>query len=626
MTATTAAPPPLRPGTLIGVLGVVYGDIGTSPLYAFQASIDHFRHHGGALWEVLGILSMIFWSLVLIVTVKYVSLVMRADNRGEGGILALTALAQRVVTSPRVRRLLGLVGVCGACLFFGDGMITPAISVLSAVEGLEVSTPQLAEVVLPISAIVIIVLFLVQWRGTAAVGKVFGPVMGLWFVAIGLLGLLSVAQNPTVLRALSPTYAFAILAHAPVVAFVTLGAVVLSVTGAEALYADMGHFGPRPIRVMWSAFVLPALALNYFGQGALVLRSPAAAANPFYLLAPPFLQLPLVLLATAATVIASQSVISGAYSMSRQCVQLGLLPRLTVTHTSAIEEGQIYVPQINTLLAFGVLLLVFSFRSSSALASAYGIAVTGTFLCTTLLAAVVFHRQFRWSRRLTLAVFGPLFLLDGAFFTANLAKVPDGGWVPIVFGLFLIAVMTSWQRGRDLLLARWRQDSLPLANFLARLPRSRIIRVPGTAVFLTSAPEFVPGALLHNLKHNKVLHERVLFVTVTSADVPEVTAAERCTVEQLAPGIYRVLIGYGFMESPDLPRDLEALRNLGVDFDPMQVSYFLGRDVIVPATVPKLPLWRQWLFLALARNAVSATEFFHIPSDRVVELGVRVAI
>ncbi len=630
MTAATRQAGAARPGlnavTLLGVLGVVYGDIGTSPLYAFQTSIAYFHHKGIVPWEVLGLLSMIFWSLVLIVTVKYVMVVMHADNRGEGGIMALTALAQRVVPGPRARKVLGLIGLLGACLFFGDGMITPAISVLSAVEGLEVSTPQLAEVVLPISAIVIIVLFALQSRGTASVGKLFGPVMVVWFVAIGLFGLLAILKNPMVLLALSPTYAFAIVAHEPIVAYFTLGAVVLAVTGAEALYADMGHFGPKPIRVMWSGFVLPSLALNYFGQGALVLANPDAAANPFYLLAPSFLQLPLVVLATAATVIASQAVISGAYSMAQQCVQLGLLPRLTITHTSAAEEGQIFIPQINTLLALGVLALVFAFRSSASLASAYGIAVTGTFLCTALLAAVVFHRQFHWSRARALAVFGPLAVLDILFFTANLAKLPEGGWVPIAFGLFLLAVMTSWQRGRDLLLARWRQDSLPLANFLARLPRSRIIRVPGIAVFLTSTPDYVPGALLHNLKHNKVLHERVLFVTVSNEDVPEVAQAERCGVEQMAPGIYRVMISYGFMESPNLPRDLESLRGLGVDFDPMQVSYFLSRDVLVPASVPRMPLWRQWLFLALARNAISAVDFFRIPSDRVVELGVRVAI
>jgi KUP system potassium uptake protein len=623
---TAAAHPPLRVGVLLGVLGIVYGDIGTSPLYAFKASLEHFKQEGVIRWEVLGILSMIFWALALIVTVKYVLLVMRADNRGEGGIIALMALAQRVSPGATMRRVIILVGITGACLFFGDGVITPAISVLSAVEGLEVATPELTRFVLPTSAVIIVMLFAMQWKGTAKVGRVFGPVMVLWFIVIGLLGLIKVVQNPVVLLAISPTYAIQVVLHDHWVAFFTLGAVVLAVTGAEALYADMGHFGARPIRLTWTFFVFPSLVLNYFGQGALVLADNSAVENPFYLLAPGWLRLPLVVLATAATVIASQAVISGAYSMARQCVQLGFLPRMTVSHTSATEEGQIYVPQINTALACGVLLLVFAFRTSDSLASAYGIAVTGTFLCTCFLAAVVFRRQFAWSRLATIAVFGALFLLDTVFFTANTVKILEGGWVPLVLGLTLIAVMTSWKRGRDLLLSRWRQDSLPLASFLARLPQSRIVRVPGIAVFLTGNPDFVPNALLHNLKHNKVLHERVLFVTVLNEDVPDVPRSERASVEQLAPGIHRVVIRYGFMESPNIPRALGRLRALGVDFDPMQVSYFLGREVLVPAMVPKMPIWRLWLFLVMARNAQSATEFFRIPSDRVVELGVRVAI
>jgi KUP system potassium uptake protein len=621
-----AAPPGLRLGALLGVLGIVYGDIGTSPLYAFKASMDHLKQDGIVPPEVLGILSMIFWSLLLIVSVKYVLLVMRADNRGEGGIIALMVLAQRVSVGARTRNALALVGITGACLFFGDGVITPAISVLSAVEGLDVSTTDLRDYVLPISAVVIVVLFALQWRGTATVGRVFGPVMALWFLAIGTLGLLQVIQNPTVLRAFSPLYAVRIVLDDHWVAFFTLGAVVLAVTGAEALYADMGHFGRRPIRLAWSFYVLPSLVLNYFGQGALVLADHEAVENPFYLLAPEWLRLPLVVLSTAATVIASQAVISGAYSMTRQCVQLGFLPRMTVSHTSATEEGQIYVPQINMALAAGVLLLVFAFRTSDSLAAAYGIAVTGTFLCTGVLAAVVFRRQFGWSRPAALGVFGALFLLDSVFFTANMVKVPEGGWIPLVLGLALIGVMTSWKQGRDLLLSRWKQDSLPLASFLARLPQSRTVRVPGMAVFLTGNPDYVPGALLHNLKHNKVLHERVLFVTVLNLDVPEVSPPERTTVEELAPGLHRVVIRYGFMESPNIPRDLAGLRARGVDFDPMQVSYFLGRETLVPALVPRMPVWRLWLFLVMSRNAVSATEFFRIPSDRVVELGVRVAI
>jgi len=624
--ATPAARPRLRLGMLLGVLGIVYGDIGTSPLYAFKASMDHFKQDGVIRWEVLGILSMIFWSLALIVTLKYVLLVMRADNRGEGGIVALMALALRVSDGARIRYVITLVGISGACLFFGDGMITPAISVLSAVEGLEVTSPELQRFVLPICVVVIVMLFAMQWKGTAKVGRVFGPVMAVWFVVIGALGLVAVARNPVVLLAISPTYAVQVVLNDHWVAFFTLGAVVLCVTGAEALYADMGHFGRQPIRLSWTFYVLPSLVLNYFGQGALVLADNTAVENPFFLLAPHWMNLPLVVLATFATVIASQSVISGAYSMARQCLQLGFLPRMTVSHTSATEEGQIYVPQINTALAGGVLLLVFAFRTSDSLAAAYGIAVTGTFLCTCFLAAVVFHRQFGWSRLATAGVFGSLFLLDTVFFIANIVKVPEGGWVPLVLASLLIAVMTSWKRGRDLLLSRWRHDSLPLASFLARLPQSRIMRVPGIAVFLTGNPDYVPNALLHNLKHNKVLHERVLFVTVLNEDVPDIPRAERASVEQLAPGIHRVVLRYGFMESPNIPRALGRLRAQGVDFDPMQVSYFLGREVLVPAMVPKMPIWRLWLFLVMARNAVSATEFFRIPSDRVVELGVRVAI
>ena len=615
-----------RIGLLLAVLGVVYGDIGTSPLYALHASLQMFRDTPITNVEVLGILSLIFWSLVLIVTIKYVTLIMRADNRGEGGILALMALAQRVSVGTHMRNAVALVGIAGACLFFGDGIITPAISVLSAVEGLEVSAPGLSEFVLPISAVVIILLFAVQWRGTTSVGRLFGPVMAVWFLVIGVLGAIEVARLPMVLLAISPSYAVMLCVQYKVLAFIVLGAVVLCVTGAEALYADMGHFGAQPIRLSWTFFVLPSLVLNYFGQGALILRDPSALTNPFFLMAPAWLRLPLVILATVATVIASQALISGAYSKTRQCMQLGFLPRMTVRHTSVTEEGQIYLPQVNAALMVGVLILVFAFKSSDALAAAYGIAVTGTFICTCVLATVVFRRQFHWSRIAALGVFGGFFLIDSVFFAANALKVPEGGWVPLAFGLALMALMTSWKRGRDLLLARWKQDSLPLSSFLARLPQSRTLRVPGMAVFLTGNPDYVPTALLHNLKHNKVLHERVLFVTVLNVDEPEVGRDRRTEVEELAPGVHRVVLRYGFMESPNIPRALEELKRFGVAFDPMQVSYFLGREVMVPAMAPKMPLWRLWLFLVMARNAVPATEFFRIPSDRVVELGVRVAI
>ncbi len=625
--AVHASRRPLRVGAMLGALGIVYGDIGTSPLYALKATLALFgdgRRVTGP--EVLGCLSLIFWSLVLIVTLKYVLLVMRADNEGEGGILALMSLAQRVSPGERARALLGLVGVGGACLFFGDGAITPAISVLSAVEGMEIAVPGARGLVLPISIMVILALFAVQSRGTHLIGRVFGPVMLLWFLALGALGGLEVAAHPYVLQALLPSHAAIFMVHHGWLAFVALGAVVLSVTGAEALYADMGHFGASPIRVDWMCLVLPCLVLNYFGQGALVISDPAAIESPFFLLCPPSLRLALVILATIATVIASQALISGAFSVARQCMQLGFLPRMTVTHTSTVEKGQIFLPQVNTALLVGVLLLVVAFRSSDALASAYGIAVTGTFLCTCVLAAVVFRRQFGWSRAAALGVWGTFFVIDAVFFLANVLKVLQGGWVPLALGLGLMAAMTSWKQGRNLILARWKQDSLPLASFLARLPQSRTVRVPGIAVFLTGNPDYVPGALLHNLKHNKVLHERVLFVTVQTLDKPEVEPEQRTELTELAPGIHRVVLHYGFMESPNIPRALEELRHRGIEYDPMQVSYFLSREVLVRAMVSRLSLWRLYLFLVMARNAVPATEFFRIPSDRVVELGVRVAI
>jgi len=613
-------------GALIGVLGIVYGDIGTSPLYAFQATLQLFGTRPISDLEILGCLSLIFWSLIMIVTVKYVILVMRADNRGEGGILALMALALRSVKTERMRHLVALVGIGGACLFFGDGVITPAISVLSAIEGLEVTIPQATQVVIPLAVVIIILLFAVQQRGTGTVGRIFGPIMVVWFAAIGLLGAEQVALHPFVLEALSPTHGFIFCLRHGWLAFFELGAVVLCVTGAEALYADMGHFGAQPIRLAWLFFVLPCLVLNYFGQGALVMSDRSAAANPFFLLGPHWLRLPLVVLATAATVIASQALISGGYSIARQCMQLGFLPRLTVRHTSGTEEGQIFVPQVNTALMIGVLVLVLVFRSSSALASAYGIAVTGTFMCTCVLAVIVFRRQYHWPRSAALAVWGGFFAIDFVFFSANVTKVIEGGWVPLALGLLLMAMMTTWKQGRDLMFSKWKQDSLPLASFLSRLPQSRTIRVPGMAVFLTGNPDYVPAALLHNLKHNKVLHEKVLFVTVSTLDEPEAGPDRRTEVIELAPGIHRVLLRYGFMESPNVPRALEDMRAKGVAYDTMQTSYFLGREVLVRAMAPKLSLWRLWLFLVMARNAVPATEFFRIPSDRVVELGVRVAI
>ena len=620
---------PLRPMAILGVLGIVYGDIGTSPLYALKASLAHFTANGSTpvdTMEILGILSLVFWSLVLIVTVKYVLLVMRADNHGEGGILALMALAQRRCQGARMRAILGMVGVGGACLFFGDGVITPAISVLSAVEGLEVVSPQFKQVVLPISLVIIVALFAVQVRGTGSIGRLFGPVMAVWFVVLAVMGGIQIAAHPQVLLALSPHYGALLCAKHGWLAFVALGSVVLAVTGAEALYADMGHFGARPIRAAWLVLVLPCLVMNYLGQGALVIADPAALENPFYLMAPASMRLPLVALATAATVIASQALISGAFSIARQCMQMSFLPRMSVLHTSTTEEGQIYLPQINVALMIGVLVLVLAFRTSDALAAAYGIAVTGTFLCTCVLAAVVFRREFHWPRWAALGVFGGFFVIDSVFFAANALKIPEGGWVPLLLGAALMAAMTSWHQGRELMLARWKQDSLPLRSFLARLPQSRTVRVPGMAVFLTGNPDYVPAALLHNLKHNKVLHERVLFVTVQNLEIPVAPDSQRVAVTELAPGVHRVVLSYGFMESPNIPRNLEELPSHGVPYDAMTASFFLGREVLVPAMVPKLPAWRLFLFLLMARNAVPTTEFFRIPSDRVVELGVRVAI
>jgi KUP system potassium uptake protein len=611
---------------ILGVLGVVYGDIGTSPLYAMRAAASHFEEGGVEAWEVLGLLSLIIWSLILTVTVKYVAFVLRADNRGEGGILALMALAQRSVENARLRWALALIGIAGACLFFGDGIITPAISVLSAVEGLKVVSPHLEKAVLPISVVILVALFLVQYRGTAKMGAVFGPICAAWFLVLGVLGLWEVLHNPGVLAAISPHWAITFCLHYKFAAFIAFGSVVLAVTGAEALYADMGHFGRRPIRWAWVVIVLPALVLNYLGQGALLLRDPASLENPFFLLAPEWFRLPLVFLATAATIIASQAMISGAYTIARQCVQLGFMPRLVVRHTSDTEEGQIYMPQVNIALLIGVLFLVVTFRDSERLAAAYGIAVTGTFVCTSCLAMVVFRRKFGWPLLAVLGVFLPLLALDLAFFLSNVLKIPEGGYVPLVLGFVMFVMMLTWHRGRELLFARIRQDGLPLKSFIARLPQSRTVRVPGTAVFMTSQAEFLPGALLHNLKHNKVLHERVLFVTVANEDVPQVGADRRREVEELAPNIYRIALRYGFQESPNIPRELEALAELGIPYEPMQTSYFLGRETVVAAAVPKMSRWRQWLFVVLSRNSLPATEFFRIPSDRVVELGVKVAI
>lgn len=625
MNETSTPAKKLRLAALIGALGVVYGDIGTSPLYAFQTCLGYFNAASLARADVLGLLSLIFWALVITVTLKYVTFVMRADNKGEGGILALTALAQRAAATPRMRTLLGLVGIIGAGLFFGDGMITPAISVLSAISGLQVVWPGLSnDLVEGASLAVIAVLFIAQRRGTGGIGAAFGPVMVVWFLTIAILGALQIARDPQVVAAVNPFYGADFMVRHKFSAFIVLGAVVLAVTGAEALYADMSHFGRKPIRLAWTWLVLPALTLNYFGQGALVLGNPSAADNPFFKAAPAVLQIPLIVLSTMATIIASQAVISGAFSMARQCIQLGLFPRMEVRHTSEMVEGQIYVPQINWLLAAGVILLVLTFKTSNALAWAYGIAVTGTFVCTNILAMFVFRRAFHWSRLATVVTFGTFTIVDLSFFGANALKFFDGGWVPLGIGLLVAVLMTTWQRGRALIYARWTQDSLPLASFLNRLPQSRIIRVPGTAVFMTGNLDYVPNALLHNLKHNQVLHERVLFVTVHTLDIPQASPAQRAEVKEAAPSVYQITLNFGFMESPNIPLALEGLKEL--KFDRMAASYFLGRESYVAAGLTTLRFIRRWLFLFMTRNAIPATEFFQIPADRVVELGVRIAI
>ncbi|QHI95181.1 potassium transporter Kup [Aristophania vespae] len=612
-------------GAMLGVLGVVYGDIGTSPLYALQTSVHNVGSHIQP-WEIMGITSLTFWALMLVVTIKYVSLVMCADHNGEGGIIALMSLAQRVCKSPRMRWLIGFIGIAGTCLFFGDSIITPAISVLSAIEGIEISVPQAKEFVIPMALVVLVGLFAAQALGTGRIGRAFGPIMLVWFCVLAVLGVRGIILYPHILMALSPWLALKFIATHGVISFLSLGSVVLSVTGAEALYADMGHFGRSPIRYAWLFLVLPALSLNYFGQAAQLIHNPSTIANPFFHLGPHWLQIPMLILATMATVIASQAGISGSFSICRQLIQLGYLPRSRIVHTNPYEEAQIYIPSLNWLLAFGALLLVVSFRSSAALASAYGIAVTGTFLCTSVLSMVVFRRIFKWAPWLVACVFGFFFLMDGTFFSANVLKIPEGGWVPLFIAFICTLIMTTWKRGRNLLRSRLQADAIPMGSFLTRLTQSRTIRVPGWAVFLTAAPEIVPNSLLHNLRLNRVLHEHVIFVTVQTLDQPEVTIDQRLEITELSPNIYRVIVRYGFMEMPNVPLALGQLSDRGMDFDPIQASYFASHDLVFRSKVPKMSLWRMWIFLYLLNNATPATEFFRIPPERVMEFGVRIAI
>jgi KUP system potassium uptake protein len=612
---------------ILGAIGVVYGDVGTSPLYTMRVVFN--SEHGLALTHdnVYGLLSMVFWALVVVVTLKYVVLIMRADNRGEGGILALTALVSRgVERQSRLRWWLVGLGIVGAAMFYGDGMITPAITVLGAVEGLELMAPRLGPYVVPLSLLILLGLFSIQRHGTGSVGRLFGPVMCVWFVTIAALGAWEIVQHPAVLVALNPWYAAHFIADNPIAVFLALGGIVLAVTGTEAIYADMGHFGVSPIRRAWLFFVMPALVLNYFGQGALVLNEPAAVRNPFFLLAPSWALLPLVVLATSAAVIASQAMISGAFSLTRQAVQMGYCPRLRIQHTSERYMGQIYVPFVNWALFAGVALLVIGFQSSSRLASAYGVAVTLAMLIDSVLIYFVMRRLWKWSRAAAIALVTPLALIDVAFVTSNSLKIPDGGWVPFLVGAVVFTLLTTWKRGRLLLMARLAEDSMPIDIFIESIASSPPVRVPGTAVFLTSTPNRVPHALLHNLKHNKVLHERVVFLTVITRDIPRVAAKERIDMAELGCGFWRLSAFYGFVEDPDVPALLELCEARGLAFDTMDTSFFVSRETLIATVSPGMALWRERLFVSLSKNAVKATDFFNVPTNRVVELGTQVEL
>ena len=610
----------------VGAIGIVFGDIGTSPLYAFRETFA--GHHQLALDadHIMGVVSLMFWSMMAVVSLKYVSIIMRADNKGEGGSLALLALISGRTKTKRWTRGIVLLGVFATALFYGDSMITPAVSVLSAVEGIAVAAPAFGGLVLPIAVVILVGLFSIQARGTAQVGALFGPVMIVYFLTIATLGVFSIVGTPGILWALSPSWAIDFFLSDPLPAFLALGSVVLAVTGAEALYADMGHFGRNPIRVSWLVFVLPALMLNYMGQGALLMRDGASALeSPFYLLAPEQLRLPLVFLATCAAIIASQAVISGAFSVTQQAIQLGFVPRLRIAHTSASTAGQIYIPLVNWLLMTMVILLVLTFQSSSNLTSAYGIAVTGAMLIDTCLLGVVLFRLWNWPAYYAAPLLLLFFVVDGAYFSANLTKVPDGGWFPLLVGLVIFTLLTTWAKGRQLMIERLRESAMPIKIFIQSAANSAT-RVPGTAVFMTSTPEGVPHALLHNLKHNKVLHERVILLTVRIADEPFVPDHERVKEQDLGQGFHRLVIRYGFMQEADVPAALKRVHGCGADFKMMETSFFLARQTLLPSARPGMMIWREKLFAWMLRNAESAMEFFRLPTNRVVELGSQVEI
>jgi len=611
----------------LAALGVVYGDIGTSPLYAVKEVFAGNHPIPVTEANIFGSLSLFFWALIIIVSIKYVIFIMRADNRGEGGIMAMIALALHDAQGkPTQMKLIMIVGILGAAMFYGDGMVTPAMSVLSAVEGLEVATPAFKPFVIPITIIVLFGLFFVQRSGTAVVGAFFGPIMVLWFSTLALLGLYSIVEHPAILNALNPLYGLEFLFSNKALALVAMGNVVLAVTGAEALYADMGHFGCKPIQRAWFAFVLPALVLNYFGQGALILVDPEAAKNPFFHLGPDWALYPLVGLATVATVIASQAVISGAFSVTRQAMQLGFMPRMEVQHTSEKEAGQIYLPAVNWGLMVAVMILVLGFKSSNNLAAAYGIAVTGDMVITSILATVVVARSWKWGWGRAIALFSCFLAVELVFLAANILKIPDGGRFPLVAGMGVFVLMTTWKRGRQLLSDRLKGERLELSMFIDSLSTSMPTRVYGTSVFLNADPKGVPHALLHNLMHNKVLHERVVLVSVMFYDVPFVPDIDRVEVKQLKENFWSVIVQYGFKDEPDIPAAMLLCAEAGLEFSALETSYFIGRETLIPRLNSDMAFWREKLFVAMFRNAGSATAFFKIPSNRVVELGTQVVL
>ncbi|PIV32301.1 MAG: potassium transporter Kup [Lysobacterales bacterium CG02_land_8_20_14_3_00_62_12] len=610
----------------VGAIGVVFGDIGTSPLYTMREAFG--GPHAMAITEtnVLGVLSLVFWSLMLVVSLKYVVFIMRADNRGEGGIMALMALALRAVGRSRLRGFVIVLAVLGASLFYGDGVITPAMTIMGAVEGLKIAAPGLDQYVVPASLLVVIGLFAFQRSGSARIGAIFGPIMCLWFLVLGTLGLLEIVHNPGILRGLSPHYAVVFFLAHPWLSFLALGTVVLAITGAEAVYADMGHFGPKPIRAAWFRWVLPGLLLNYFGQGALLLADPATARNPFYLLAPQWALYPMIGLSTLAAVIASQAVISGAFSVTRQAIQLGFAPRMQILHTSDETAGQIFVPLINRFLLVSIVLVILGFQTSSHLAAAYGIAVTGAMLIDTMLALIVAVSLWHWRPWLALLVGAAILTIDLAFFAANAIKIPHGGWFPLALGTVVFVMLTTWRKGRRLLLAQMKSEGLALKPFITSITAHPPLRVPGTAVFMTANLDAVPHALLHNLKHNKVLHERNVLLTVETLEEPNTEQEKRIQIEELGNDFFVVRLYFGFAEEPNVPRLMGGCEAKGLPFEMMDTTFFLSRETLVPTDRPGMALWRDKLFAYMSRNAESATAFFQIPGNRLIELGTQVEI